>query len=427
MIRKLQKKFISITAAALFVVILSVMAAINGIFFYQTNQMLDSRLAQLMASQTSHHLPWQPRPPGQSPSPGRDGILPSFEDRLDIRPDGCLVILSENGGIKEIRQDGSGRYSSAELSGLITEISEGDREHGWYQYYKFRKGTFPSDDGTPQTVIGLLNASSSLYSVFSMLLISTVIGSSCFLLVLLMIILASGRAVKPVAESYLRQKQFVTDAGHELKTPLTVISADNELLRLLYGESEWSDSIDRQVSKMNTLVQNLITLAKMDEEQDPVFSSFSLSDAVFDTASSFENLILSRNQRLTLDIPEGIRCTGDESRLRQLVSILMDNASKYCDAEGGISVRLRSDRQLRLQVANDCHDAEECDFDRVFERFYRADRARASDGSYGLGLSIAKSITELHRGEIRASAAGHRVMFEVILPRKSQPGKLRKP
>lgn len=430
MIRRLQKKFISITAAALFIMILSVMAAVNGIFIYQTDQMLDSRLKQLVTDQEKHfwetenHLPERPfdapkphAPIDHTPYPRGDGILPHLENRLNIRFDGCLIRLDENGGITEICQEGIENYSEAELAEIVSGILSGKKEQGWHQYYKFYRTVILLPDGTPETLIGLINASSSLYSVFTMLLISAVIGMLSFLLALCIIILASGRAVKPVAESYIRQKQFVTDAGHELKTPLTVISANNELLRMLYGESEWSDSIDKQVAKMNGLVQNLITLARMDEEQRPVFSPFHLSDAVYDTARSFENLIHSQGRLVTFDIAENIICLGDESRMRQVVSILMDNAAKYCDEKGKIAVRLRADRQIRLQVTNDFHNAGSCDFEKVFERFYRADKARTPDGSYGLGLSIARSIVELHKGQIRARVLEHhRVMFEVTLP-----------
>lgn len=431
MIRKLQKKFISITAAALFAIILLVMAAVNGIFFYQTNKMLDSRLAQIMARQEGAdpkpagpiHAPGPPgempvdlTPSAQNPFSGAVEMMPLFEDRLKIRFDGCLIYLDEYGTIKEIRQDGAEVYSATELSEIASAIFTEGRKYGWHQYYKFRVNTGKAADGSPEVVIGLLNASSNLYSVFTMLLISAFIGMTGFLLVLLIVVLASKRAVRPIAESYIRQKQFVTDAGHELKTPLTVISANNELLRMLYGDSEWFDGIDRQVAKMNGLVQNLITLAKMDEERKPVFASFNLSDAVYDTAKSFENLIHARGRIITFDIAEDISYTGDESLLRQLVSILVDNAAKYCAEKGKIAVHLKTDRQIYLQVVNEYASADSCDWEKVFQRFYRADRARTPDGSYGLGLSIAKSIVELHRGTIHARTLEHdRVMFEVIL------------
>ncbi len=420
MIRRLQKKFISIAAAALFLIIFLVMAAANCIFIFQTNRMLDSRLDLIMGNHRA--LPPSPEMHPDSldvpntPEDKKDFFLPRFDGRLRIQSDGCLIFLTADGTVREIRQDAAEKYSEADLQAIAGELFHRNASHGWHQYFKFRMESRTGPDGSAETVIGLINASSDLYSMITMSAISAVIGIFSFLLILLLIILASRRAVKPIAESYAKQKQFVTDAGHELKTPLTVISANNELSRMIYGESEWFDSIDKQVAKMNGLVRSLITLAKMDEEQKPVFSLFNLSDAVYDTAKSFENIIHSGGRLLVLDIAEDVTCTGDESTLRQVVSILIDNAAKYCDDRGKISVRLFRDKQIHLQVTNDYSKAEDCDFSRVFERFYRADKARASDGSYGLGLSIAKSIVELHRGELRVKTLQHeRVMFEAVL------------
>lgn len=432
MIKKLQKKFISITAASLFAMILLVLAAVNGIFFFQSNRQLDQRLNMIMSQYLNtppgSPLPGIQKPDGENqPDPqepkgaAKKGdktgdTLHRFEDRLLIRGDGCVICLNDDGSILEIRQDAAKNYSEEDLSAVTAALLKKGHSQGWCRYFKFRIITHSEADGKTMTVIGLLNASSDLYAVFTMLLISTVIGIISFLLVLLIIILASGHAVKPIAESYTRQKQFVTDAGHELKTPLTVISANSELARMIYGDSEWFDSIDRQVGKMNGLVRSLITLAKMDEEQKPVFTVFSLSDAVYDTAKSFQGLLHSQGKLIVFDITENIEYTGDESRLRQLVSILMDNAVKYCDPEGKVAVKLFRDRQIRLQFINDFADAADCELDKLFQRFYRADKARTPDGSYGLGLSIAKSIVELHRGDIRARALDHgRIMFEVKL------------
>ena len=408
MIKKLQKKFISITAAALFLMIFVVMAAINGIFIFQTNRMLDSRLDFILKEHSS-------TPPPAKDNPQLSTLFPRFENRLRIPSEGCLIFLDEEGQVTEIKQEND-RYSEEELTAIAQTLFSTHKSKGYYQYFKYRVEQRSSADGSSLTVVGLVNASSDLYSMIVMLLISLAIGFLSFVLVLLVIILASRRAVRPIAESYSKQRQFVTDAGHELKTPLTVISANSELARMIYGDSEWFDSIDRQVAKMNGLVRSLITLARMDEDQKPEFASFSLSDAVYDTAKSFENLIHSTDRLLTLDISDNISFCGDESRLRQVVSILMDNAVKYCDEKGKIAVRFYRDRQIHLQVINDFCKADKCDFSRVFERFYRADKARSSDGSYGLGLSIAQSIIELHKGDIRAVILEHdRVMFEAVL------------
>lgn len=448
MIPKLRKKFISITAAALFVTILLVVGSINCIFIFQNTRLLSSHLDLLMevyGNDSNRGVPgsspelfdeFRNIPPeggfGDS-APPRDSVptldrrgdskrnfslFPRFENDLRVRTDGCVIILDEDGSIAAIHQDAAENYSVSELESIVADIFTRGKTEGWHQYYRFRLAALKTRDGKAQTAVGLVNASSTLYAIFTMLSVSAIIGALSFLLVLLIIIFASGRAVRPIAESYTKQKQFVTDAGHELKTPLTVISANNELARMIYGDSEWFDSIDKQVGKMNGLVRNLITLAKMDEEEKPVFASFNFSDAVYDTAKSLENLIHAKDRILTLDIADDILYLGDESKLRQVVSILMDNAVKYCSEHGKIAVRLVEDKSVRLLVTNDYTASESFDPEKVFERFYRADKARTSDGSYGLGLSIAKSIVEMHKGEIRTKALEHnRVRFEIILPK----------
>lgn len=456
MIPKLRKKFISITAAALFAVILLVVGSINCIFIVQNTRLLSSHL-DLLLQQYSTDLPFDGMPgitdipgdgriPGNGSQgftppqePGRDtpfqrhpddsisdrkkrednfSLLPRFENRLRMRTDGCVILLAADGSIADIHQDAAENYSAEELEDIVSNILDSKKSRGWHHYYKYRVTVQQTPNGASETVIGLVNGSSTLYSIFTMLSVSALIGIFSFLVVLLIIIFASGRAVRPIAESYARQKQFVTDAGHELKTPLTVISANNELARMLYGDSEWFDSIDKQVGKMNGLVRSLITLAKMDEEQEPVLTVFNLSDAVYDTAKSFENLIHTQGRVLTLDIAEDISYSGDESRLRQLVSILMDNAVKYCDEKGKIAVRLTADKSVCLQITNDYAGPGDFDSEKVFERFYRGDKARTPDGSFGLGLSIAKSIAELHRGSIRAKVLDHdRIQFEAVLPK----------
>lgn len=424
MITKLRRKFISITAAALFAMILLVLAAVNGTFFFQTNRQLDGRLDSMLSELLKQHADGLPLSNGnreqEEPPPNLRDIpqngLPHFKNRLRIHADGCVIFLDQDGNILEIRQDAAQNYSRVELSSVAAALLKKNRTRGWHQYFKYYITSCSDANGESKTVIGLINASFDLNALFTMLLISAVIGLVSFLLVLFIIILASGHAIRPIADSYTRQKQFVTDAGHELKTPLTVISADSELARMIYGDSEWFDSIDRQVERMNSLVRSLITLAKMDEEEKPAFSIFDLSDAVYDTAKSFEGLLHSRGKLITLDIADNIRYCGDEAKLRQVVSILMDNAVKYCDEQGKVTVRLFQERQIRLQVINDFSDTEGCEPDKVFERFYRADKARTPDGGYGLGLSIAKSIVELHRGQIRTKTLDHgRIMFEVVL------------
>lgn len=223
------------------------------------------------------------------------------------------------------------------------------------------------------------------------------------LVVLLLVILFSKRAVRPVAESYQRQKQFVTDANHELKTPLTLIRANLDILEGETGPNEWLSDIREETGLMSQLVGRLVTLARMDEESQPLEAlSFDLAAAVWETASVFTQPAETAGKALSIKTPDNLSYKGDEAALRQLVSILLDNAVKYCDPGGFIQLELQEGRHPVLTVDNSCQAVGELPLSRLFDRFYRADPARTYGSGFGIGLSIAKGIVERHRGEITA-------------------------
>ena len=224
-----------------------------------------------------------------------------------------------------------------------------------------------------------------------------------------------------MAESYEKQKRFITDAGHEIKTPLTIIGADTDLLELDLGENEWLDDIKRQTKRLTGLTQDLIYLARMDEEQpqlQPI--EFPLSDVAEELAQSFHNLAAAQSRQFTADIQPMLSFTGDEKAVRQLMSILLDNAVKYTPENGTITFTLKKDgRSIRLSVANDtAATMEKESLNRLFDRFYRTDQSRnSSTGGYGLGLSIARSIVSAHKGKIQAeNSGGNDLTITVTLP-----------
>ena len=247
MIPKLRKKFISITAAALFVMILLVVGSINCIFIFQNTRLLSSHLDVLLEVYGNDSYRSTPgsspelfddfknirdippeggfgdsAPPRDSvPAIGRRGdsrrdfsLFPRFENDLRVRTDGCVVLLDEKGLIADIRQDAAENYSASELESIVADIFSIGKTEGWHQYYRYRVAAVKTGNGQMQTAVSVVNASSTLYAVFTMLSVSAIIGASSFFLVLLIIIFASGRAVRPIAESYAKQRQFVTDAGH---------------------------------------------------------------------------------------------------------------------------------------------------------------------------------------------------------------------
>ena len=225
----------------------------------------------------------------------------------------------------------------------------------------------------------------------------------CAALVLILIFLLSKKAVKPIAESYEKQKQFITDANHELKTPLTLILANLDIAEAELGRNEWLEDIRAEGHRMSELVNRLVELSRMDEAEHALhFSEFNLSELVSDRASEFDTLAQKRGKELITELDGDVPYLGDEALLHRLVGILLDNAVKYCDEGGRIHITLRRDKRIVLTVENTYADVERIELSRLFDRFYRADRARTFTGGYGIGLSMARAIVEKHRGRITA-------------------------
>ncbi len=227
----------------------------------------------------------------------------------------------------------------------------------------------------------------------------------------------SKRVVRPIALSYEKQKQFVTDANHELKTPLTLILTNLDIVEQELGHSEWLDDIRTEGQRMSSLVGQLTALRRLDEDRPHLtFAAFSLSETVSDTAAEFVPLAESRGLTIRAYIQPNLDYTGDEGALRRVVAILLDNAVKYCDPCGNISITLSAGRYPSVTVENSCSSVDNIELKRLFDRFYRADKARTAGSSFGIGLSLAHSIIQQHGGQISAYKAGPgRIGFKIIL------------
>ena len=238
---------------------------------------------------------------------------------------------------------------------------------------------------------------------------------------LILLLLLSKRIVRPVAESYEKQKQFITDAGHELKTPLTIIGADADLAEMEWGENQWIQDIRRQTQRLTELTQDLIYLSRMEEEGLSLQSiDFPLSDVAEEMAHSFLPLAQNQGKRLEIAVQPMLSFRGDEKSIRQLCSILLDNALKYSPQEGKLLFRLeKQGKNILLSVSNTTSQPiKKEELCHLFDRFYRTDPSRNSQtGGYGLGLSIARSIVTAHKGKSRAESPQESVLtIQVTLP-----------
>lgn len=240
------------------------------------------------------------------------------------------------------------------------------------------------------------------------------LGSAALILILTIII--SKRAVRPVADSYEKQKQFITDANHELKTPLTLILSNLDIVESEVGKNEWLEDIRSEGERMGLLINKMVELSRMDEgDAPPVLTEFNISAAVSDTVSEFQPLAAERSKTLLSEIQPGLSYHGDEALVRRLVSILLDNAVKYCDTGGCIQLHFCRKHHPVLTVENTYANVDELELDKLFDRFYRADKARTFSGSFGVGLSIAQSIVTKYHRSIHAYKKERTIGFRVEL------------
>lgn len=284
------------------------------------------------------------------------------------------------------------------------------REKGFSGDYRYLG--VPAESGTRWI---FLNREVELAAFRSVLWTSIGISAAGYLMVFLLLMLLSARIVRPIAQSYEKQKQFITDAGHELKTPITIIRADADVLEEDLPDSEWIADIRTQTDRLSSLTNDLIYLSRTEEEGAKLqMLDFPLSDVVSETAQPFQSVALTQNKTFTADIRPGLSFRGDEKSIRKLVSILLDNAMKYSPEGGSIALSLqKTGRQTQLSVTNTAEGLEKGSQDRLFDRFYRADASRNSEtGGFGLGLAIAKAVVESHKGRIHAVSDGTSLTVE---------------
>ncbi len=237
-------------------------------------------------------------------------------------------------------------------------------------------------------------------------------------IMLLVLIFVSKLIVMPIAKAHRKQKEFITSASHELKTPITVIRADADILLMDNPDNEWIEDIKKQAENLTSMTNSLVSLARMDERNGHIKRiAFPVSDLAEEAVHSYNALALDSGKHFTYDITPNLTCCGDASSVRQLFTILLDNAFKYSSDKGNIDFKLSSSGSyIVLIVSNDVDNIDKNLTDRMFDRFYRADSTSAKITGYGLGLSIAKAIVSEHNGSIKAKMSGpHRIIIKAQL------------
>ena len=303
----------------------------------------------------------------------------------------------------------------------ISEVAaDPDRIVGLSQYenYMYKEG--PTENGS---MVVFLDCSFQLENVNKVTTNTLILTVLALVVAFIAVFAFSKRAIKSEIENANRQQKFMTNASHELKTPIAVIRANTELTEMLSGETEWTQSTLNQVDRLEGLVRDLMTIVRGEEREsaEQQLSDIDVAAVVGKAVDSFKGMAQQNGKNLETSLADGVKLRGSEASIEQLTCLLVDNAIKYCDEGGSIDVSLSPGllgllgHGCTLSVTNDYAEGADVDYRRFFDRFYRADESHENQQGYGIGLSVAESICERYHGSIKASWKAGKITFTCVL------------
>lgn len=435
MIKKLQRNFIVIAMSSIFVVLVVLIGALNVASYMNLIEKADAVLDVLAENDAKFpKLEKIPEDINDTDERGskRESAFeepPANEEIGEIANRDIRDLMSAETPYETrfftVKIDGKGTIHTVDTGkiaaidttaaiGYAQEIYERGKERGFIDVYRYRM----VQKDTEYMII-FVDRTREMASVHTLMQASVLLSIVGMLAVFCLVYFFSKKVFRPVEVSYQKQKQFITDASHELKTPITIISANVELLEMEGEENAWTQSIHHQIQRLTSLTEQMVMLSRMDEERgEKTFIRFSLSEAVADAAEAFVPLAKAQGKELELQIENALSYDGDEKQIRQMVSLLLDNAVKYSDENGRMVLSLkRKGKKYQLVVKNTVEEIAAGNLDILFERFFRLDSSRNSQtGGSGIGLSIVKAIVERHSGKVSAkSEDGKSLKIEILL------------
>lgn len=406
MIKKLKFKFIFLTMISLFILLSVLISGMNLMSYSSVVSNADEILEIL-----SHNR----------------GTFPEHKDSKDLKEKAPMspeapyesrfftVLLDESGNVVQTNTSKIKSVDTKKAIQYSQEVYLKNRTSGFADIYRYTKTE--ENDGTRITFLDCRKQLDSFHSFLYSSIIMSVIG---YIAVFWIIFFCSDKIIRPIAESYEKQKRFITDAGHEIKTPLTIINANTDILEAEKGSNEYIDDIRSQTKRLAELTTDLVYLAKMEESNKLDLIDVPFSEIVIGTADYFKTLAKTNKIELSVEIEPILTVQGNVKALEQLINVLLDNAVKYTPESGNIELVLsKHGKNAELTIQNTTNEIIEKDkLNKIFDRFYRSDLSRNSEtGGYGIGLSIAKAITEKHSGKIFAESTNDKIFkITVILP-----------
>ncbi|WP_311154924.1 HAMP domain-containing sensor histidine kinase [uncultured Streptococcus sp.] len=411
MFRKLKIRFILLASAAIVCILLTMIAVLNSVRFLQTNGEIQAVLNILSAN---------------------NGDFPSVEETAESLQNDRItidtiyqyryfsVVYNEDKTLYSTNLDHLSNLSKEQALSYANKVIKDSRSSGVFkvgsQFYSYQ---ITQDSKTKRYLLVVLDSTNYLESRNDFFWLSIQLCFYSFIFFVLVVSGFSNFAIRPYIKNYENQKRFITNAGHELKTPLAIISANTELQELMTGENEWTESTKDQVKRLSNLINQMVVLARLEEQPDVTLVDVNFSEVIKKVAGNFKSVIEKAGKKYEIKLQEDIHVKATEDELYELVSILIDNACKYCDEDGQIFVTLtkaKRGKRARLTVANSYAGGKNVDYSRFFDRFYREDESHnQKQPGYGIGLSMAESLVRIFKGRIWVSYKKGLIGFTVLL------------
>ena len=411
MFRKLKIRFILLASAAIVCILLTMIAVLNSVRFLQTNGEIQAVLNILSANNGDF-------PSVEETAEGLQNDRITIDTIFQYRY--FSVVYNEDKTVYSSNLDHLSNLSKEQALSYANKVIKDSRSNGVFkvgsQFYSYQ---ITQDSKTKRYLLVVLDSTNYLESRNDFFWLSIQLSFYSFIFFVLVVSGFSNFAIRPYIKNYENQKRFITNAGHELKTPLAIISANTELQELMTGENEWIESTKDQVKRLSNLINQMVVLARLEEQPDVTLVDVNFSEVVKKVAGNFRSVVEKAGKKYEIKLQEDIHVMATEDELYELVSILIDNACKYCDEDGQIFVTLtkaKRGKRARLTVANSYADGKNVDYSRFFDRFYREDESHnQKQPGYGIGLSMAESLVRIFKGRIGVSYKKGLIGFTVLL------------
>ena len=391
MFKSLRRKFILTAVGSVAVVITVLAVALNFINFNKLEERKDTTLLDASKSQALIKI---------FTEDGDDLVITKNSSNPTDYNGFSIAKVDDVGRIIKAYRDDTLIPNHDDLQNKVVKALEKGGASGFIGSYRYLK--VESEVGN---LILFLNCQRELDSYESFVKNSVLISMVVIVSVLLLIILISKRVIAPIQQSYTKQRQFITDASHELKTPLAIISSNADVLEMENGDSKWTNNIHNQVDRLTSLVNSLVVFSRMEEKDTVERTRFDLTETLKSRIEEFRELADFKKRYIITEIHDKLNYYGEQASIVQLIDILLENAIKYAPEGSDILVYLKKNRKYAILKVSNKADVKKGDLGKVFDRFYRLDESRNSSiKGYGIGLSMAQLIAEKHKETIRAYA-----------------------